>query len=47
MLANVASRFAALGFAVDTQWVDKSDAALKAQADLRLQKKAAKDRVGP
>lgn len=47
MLANVASRFADLGFPVDTQWVDKSDAALKTQADLRLQKKAAKDRVGP
>jgi len=39
MLANVAKRFADLGFPVDTQWVDKSDAALKTQADLRLQKK--------
>ena len=47
MLANVASRFADLGFPVATQWVDKSDAALKAQADLRLQKKAAKNRADP
>jgi len=47
MLANVASRFADVGFPVATQWVDKSDAALKAQADQRLQKKAAKDRVDP
>jgi hypothetical protein len=46
MLANVASRFADLGFPVETQWVDKSESALKAQADLRLKKKAAKDGAG-
>jgi hypothetical protein len=47
MLANVASRFADLGFPVDTEWVDKSEEALKAQADLRTRKKAEKDRIDP
>jgi len=43
MLANVARRFADLGFPVHTAWVDKSEAALKAQADRRRQKKAPRE----
>ncbi len=46
MLGNVAIRFGACGFSVQTQWIDKSEEALKAQAE-RKSKKATQGRTPP
>lgn len=38
MLGNVADRFEACGFSVETRWMDKSEEALKAQAERKAKK---------